>query len=200
VRAVAVRLRGALCLAAVLLAAVPGGRANPLYYLYYSFDVPLVLPGISLSEEGTRETYSGTLRGSLGGLPVRQATFTYWTGANREVGGGTFSLSTPAGQTQGGQILMSTSGTRTTLLFFATYLGTHLEFRLSSEGPLLGGAGVVERGLAQTGFGSHEEYLAAVRRAVASLPADVRDAIVAQADSNLRLVAEYQSTSPPRTP
>lgn len=192
----AIRVAGALCLATVLLVAVPTGRANSPYYLYYRFEVPLVLPGISLSEEGTRETYSGTLRGSLGGLPVREARFTYWTGANRTVGGGTFSLATSAGQTHDGRILMSTSETQTTFLFFATYLGTHLEFRLTSESPLLGGTGVVEQGLAETGFGSHAEYLAAVRRAVASLPADVRESIITQADSNLRLVAEYQSTSP----
>lgn len=191
-------LLGCLAVLAVALLPSPGAPARSPYYLYYSFEVPPVMPGLSLSEEGTRQTYTGTLRGSLGGLPLRSATFTYWTGASRAVGGGTFSLSTAAGETREGTILMSTVGEQTTLLFFATYLGTHLEFTLTSAGPLLGGIGVVRQGLALTGFGSHDEYLAAVRRAVSSLPPDIRDSVVAQADTNRALVAAYQQRTASR--
>jgi hypothetical protein len=93
---------------------------------------------------------------------------------------------------------MSTGGARTTLLFFGVYLGTRLEFSLTSDSPQVGGAGVTATGLARTGFASHDEYMAAVRAAVASVPAETRAGIIAQADANPRLVSEYQQRAAPR--
>ncbi len=187
-------LPAAVCVGAIaaLLAAQPGMPALPSYALYYSFEIPLALPAITLGDEGARKTYAGTLRGSLGGLPLRAASFSYGTGASAGAGGGTFSLATAAGEVRDGRILMTTDGARTTLLFFGIYLGTRLEFSITSDSQQVGGTGVTAAGLARTGFASHDDYMAAVRQSVASLPAETRDQIISQADANPRLVRDYQ--------
>lgn len=180
------------------LGAAPRALALPSYPLFYTFQIPLATPGVTFGDEGARTTYTGTLRGSLGGLPVRSASFTYGPGASTQVGGGTFSLVTAAGAVRDGRILMSTDGARTTLLFFGVYLGTRLEFSLTSDEPQVGGAGATATGLARTGFASHDEYMAAVRAAVASLSAETRAGVIAWADANPRLVSEYQHRVAPR--
>ena len=172
------------------------GAALPSYPLYHSFQIPLALPAITFQDEGTRTLYTGTLRGTLGGLPLLSASFTYGAGASKVAGGGTFSLATAAGEIRNGQILMTVDGERTTLLFFGIYLGTRLEFTLTSDRPQIGGSGVAATGLARTGFGSHEAYMAAVRRAADSLPPSTRDEILAEADTNLRLVSGYEQKPP----
>ena len=172
------------------------GAALPSYPLYHSFQIPLALPAITLQDDGARTLYTGTLRGTLGGLPLLSASFTYGPGASKSAGGGTFSLATAAGEVRSGQILMTVDGERTTLLFFGIYLGTRLEFTLTSDRPQIGGSGVAAAGLARTGFSSHEAYMAAVRRAADSLPPSTRDEILAQADTNLRLVSGYEQKAP----
>jgi hypothetical protein len=181
---------------ALLAPAAPAG-ALPSYPLYYSFQIPLALPGISVQEDGARTTYAGTLRGTLGGLPLRSATFTYGPGASTAVGGGTFSLATAAGDVRDGQILMTSDGERTTLLFFGIYLGSRLEFAVTSSRQQIGGAGVTATGLARTGLATHEAYMAAVRKGVDALPSSARDEILAQADTNLHLVGEYEQKPVP---
>jgi len=91
-----------------MLSSLPLVARLPSYPLFYSFEIPLALPGLLLADEGTQKTYTGALRGSLGGLPLRAATYTYGTHANKLAGGGTFSLTTAAGTTRDGQILMTT--------------------------------------------------------------------------------------------
>lgn len=182
---------------AVTLPAGPLGAVGPPYQLYYSFEIPLSLPGLVLADEGTQKTYTGTLKGALGGLPVRAATYTYGPGASRTAGGGTCSLTTAAGSIQNGRILMTTDGKRTTLLFFGLYLGTRIEFTIIAEGTQIGGTGVTASGLAPTGFSSHDEYMGAVRSAAASLPAAEREQLVSQADTNPRLVSEFQQRVSP---
>lgn len=172
------------------------GAALPSYPLYHSFQIPLALPAITFQDEGARTLYTGTLRGTLGGLPLLSASFTYGPGPSKAAGGGTFSLATAAGEVRNGQILMTVNGERTTLLFFGVYLGTRLEFTLSSDRPQIGGSGVAATGLARTGFGSHEAYMAAVRRSADALPPSTRDEILAQADTNLRLVSGYEQKPP----
>lgn len=185
-----------LAVAIAMLAPTTPATALPAYPLYYSFQVPLALPGMTLQEDGARTTYTSTLRGTLGGLPLRSATFTYGPGASKSVGGGTFRLETAAGDVRNGQILMTSDGERTTLLFFGTYLGSRIEFTLTSDRQQIGGAGVAAAGLARTGFAAHEAYMAAVRKVVEALPASARDEILAQADTNLRLVGEFQQKPP----
>ncbi len=183
---------------AAVLPAGPLGAAGPPYQLYYAFDVPLALQGFVLSDSGTQTTYSGTLKGALGGLPVRAATFTYGTGASKTAGGGTFSLATAAGTIRNGQIFMTTDGKHTTLLFFGLYLGTRIEFTIIADSPQIGGLGVTASGLAPTGFRSHEEYMAALQSAAAALPAGDRERLISQGDANPRLVSEYQQKPIPR--
>lgn len=176
----------------------PQALALPSYTLYYSFQIPLALPGVSMQDSGTRTTYGGTLRGTLGGLPLRSATFTYGPGASKAAGGGAFSLATGAGGIQDGQILMTNDGERTTLLFFGIYLGSRLEFIVTSDRQQIGGSGVTAAGLARTGFATHEAYMAAVRKGAEALPSQAREELIAQADTNLRLVGEYEQR--PSTP
>ena len=188
--------RSILAIAVVVLAPASPGAALPSYPLYYSFQIPLALPGITLQEDGSRTIYTGTLRGTLGGLPIRSASFTYGPRASASVGGGTFTLATAVGDVQGGQILMTSDGERTTLLFFGIYLGSRLEFALASDRQQIGGSGVTATGLARTGFATHDAYMAAVRKVGEALPPSTRDEILAQADQNLRLVGEYQQKPP----
>lgn len=182
----------ALLAASGALWRAPQAQALPSYTLYYAFQIPLALPGLSLQDGGARTTYGGTLRGTLGGLTLRSATFTYGPGASKGAGGGTFSLTTGAGDVRDGQILMTSDEERTTLLFFGIYLGSRLEFTLTSDRQQIGGSGVTAAGLARTGFAAHEAYMAAVRKGVEALPSPAREDIIAQADTNLRLVGEYE--------
>lgn len=193
--AVAVVGAGILAVAPVRLDRASG---QPEYTLYYSFEVPLSIPGIALSDDGTKQTYNGTLRGTLGGIPVTEAKYTYASGASKRAGGGMFAITTKAGSVKDGQILMTSDGKQTTLLFFGIYLGARLSFSLTGSGEQIGGTGVRVSGLAETNFRSHEQYAAAIRDAIAALPPAARDQLVGQADQNPRLVREYQQRSAPR--
>ena len=183
--------------------------AQPSYSLYFDLRIPLVLPGLSVTDtepqtpviggvipppgtatENVQTFYAGTFTGgTLGGVSVRGGNFRYGPGASKSAGGGTFSLTTDAG-TINGQILMTTDGTRTTLLFFGMYLGARIEFSLTTQGMLIGGLGYAATGLAPTGFASHNDYVSAVQKAVASGPQAQQ--IVAAAETNARLVRDYQ--------
>ena len=192
----------AAIIAAGVLVAAPHGldraSAQPEYALYYSFDVPLSILGLALSGDGTKRTYNGTLRGTLGGVLITEARYTYANGASERAGGGTFTMTTKAGAVRDGQILMTSDGKQTTLLFFGTYLGTRLSFSLTGGGEQIGGTGITNSGLAETTFPSHEHYIQAIREAATPLPQAARDQLLAQADQNPRLVREYQQRSVPR--
>jgi hypothetical protein len=185
------------------------GAQEEEYPLFFRFEVPPAIPGLTIIQDRsltlpvvqqaqgtTKRTMNGTLRGTLGGLPIVQAEYTYIGGASSQAGSGTFSLSTKAGAVQNGQILMTTDGKQTTLLFLGTYLGTHLSFSLVGDSVQFGGTDVVMTGLAATDFPSHERYEAAVREATAALPAADQQRILAQADQNPRLVRDYQQHPP----
>jgi hypothetical protein len=58
---------------------------------------------------------------------------------------------------------------------------------------MIGGEGYQANGLAPTGFASHDAYMAAVQKAVSSDAA--RQQIMAAADTNPRLVRDYQEHS-----
>ncbi len=195
-------LVAAAVLAAGFLAVAPAGldwaSGQPEYSLYYSFDVPLSIPGIALSDDGTKRTYNGTLRGTLGGIPVTESRYTYTNGVSTRAGGGTFSMITKAGPVRNGQILMTNDGKQTTVLFFGTYLGAHLSFSISGAGDQIGGTGVTSTGLAETNFRSHEHYIQAIREATTTLPQGARDQLLTQADQNPRLIREYQQRPAPR--
>ena len=166
------------------------------YALYYSFDVPPLITGIAASEDGEKRTYIGTLRGTLGGLPVTEAKYTYSTGASPKAGGGTFSLTTKAGPVKDGRVLMTSDGRQTTLLFVGQYLGASVSFSVTGASDQVGGGATTASGLAETNFRSHEQYVTAVRNAAAALPAAEREQVASQADQNLRLVRDYQQRSP----
>ena len=180
------------------------------YALFFRFEVPPAIPGLTIiqdqptldlpivqeSKGTTKRTMNGTLRGTLGGLPIIEAAYTYTTGASDKAGSGAFSLSTKAGAVETGRILMTSDGKKTTLLFLGTYLGTHLSFSLVGDAPQFGGTDVVMSGLAETDFSSHERYAAAIRAAVATLPSPAQQEIMAQADQNPRLVRDYQQHPP----
>jgi hypothetical protein len=185
-----------------ILATAPVGldRASgqPEYALFYNFEVPLSVPGIALSDDGTKQTFNGTLRGTLGGIPLTQGRYTYANGASKLAGGGTFAMITKAGTVKDGQILMTSDGKQTTLLFFGLYLGARVSFSITGSGEQIGGTGVSATGLAETNFRSHEQYVTAIREATTALPPAVRDQLVGQADQNPRLVRDYQQRSTPR--
>jgi hypothetical protein len=168
------------------------------YALYYSFDVPPLNTGITLTDEGEKRSYNGTLRGMLGGLPLTEAKYTYASGASPKAGGGTYSLTTKAGPVKDGRVLMTSDGNQTTLLFVGQYLGASLSFSLTGLSAQLGGGATRASGLAETNFRSHEQYVTAVRNAATALPAAEREQIAAQADQNLRLVRDYQQHAPSR--
>lgn len=183
-----------------LLIVPPAGldraAGQPEYALYYRFEVPLAIGGITLSEGGTKKTFNGTLRGSLGGIQIAEARYSYGNGASQRAGGGTFSMTTKGGAFKEGEILMTSDGRQTTLFFFGLYLGAHVSFSITGPEDQIGGSGVVATGLAETNFRSHEQYVAAVRDATAALPPAERDQIAAQADQNVRMVREYQQRAP----
>ena len=180
------------------------------YALFFRFEVPPAIPGLTIiqdqptldlpivqeSKGTTKRTMNGTLRGTLGGLAIVQAAYTYITGVGNHTGSGTFTLSTKAGAVDNGRILMTSEGQKTTLLFLGTYLGTHLSFSLVGDSAQFGGNNVVMTGLAETDFSSHERYAAAIREAIATLPGPVQQELLAQADQNPRLVRDYQQHPP----
>ena len=180
------------------------------YALFFRFEVPPAIPGLTIiqdqptldlpivqeSKGTTKRTMNGTLRGTLGGLAIVQAAYTYITGVGNHTGSGTFILSTKAGAVDNGRILMTSEGQKTTLLFLGTYLGTHLSFSLVGDSAQFGGNNVVMTGLAETNFSSHERYAAAIREAIATLPGPVQQELLAQADQNPRLVRDYQQHPP----
>ena len=180
------------------------------YALFFRFEVPPAIPGLTIiqdqptldlpivqeSKGTTKRTMNGTLRGTLGGLAIVQAAYTYITGVGNHTGSGTFTLSTKAGAVDNGRILMTSEGQKTTLLFLGTYLGTHLSFSLVGDSAQFGGNNVVMTGLAETNFSSHERYAAAIREAIATLPGPVQQELLAQADQNPRLVRDYQQHPP----
>ena len=180
------------------------------YALFFRFEVPPAIPGLTIiqdqptldlpivqeSKGTTKRTMNGTLRGTLGGLAIVQAAYTYITGVGNHAGSGTFTLSTKAGAVEKGRILMTSEGQKTTLLFLGTYLGTHLSFSLVGDSAQFGGTNVVMAGLAETDFSSHERYAAAIREAIATLPGPVQQELLAQADQNPRLVRDYQQHPP----
>ena len=180
------------------------------YALFFRFEVPPAIPGLTIiqdqptldlpivqeSKGTTKRTMNGTLRGTLGGLAIVQAAYTYITGVGNHAGSGTFTLSTKAGAVDNGRILMTSEGQKTTLLFLGTYLGTHLSFSLVGDSAQFGGNNVVMTGLAETDFSSHERYAAAIREAIATLPGPVQQELLAQADQNPRLVRDYQQHPP----
>ncbi len=177
----------------------PLGAAPAPYQLYFSFELPRTLEGMVMDKNGpTRKTYSGQFRGTFGGLPLREGNYTYAEGASAGAGGGACSLATAAGAIRRGEILMTTDGKRTTLICVGTYLGTHIEFTINTEGIPIGGVGVTASGLALTGFHSHEAYMTAVRAAAAPLPPETRSQVIAQADTNPRLVSAYEQRVSPR--
>lgn len=196
------RILAAVIGAMVLAVGSPGsdrawGQSDE-YPLYFRFDVPLSTPGITLTDDGQKNSYNGTLRGTLGGLPVTEAKYTYTTGASVKAGGGTFSMTTKAGPVKDGRVLMTSDGKQTTLLFVGQYLGASLSFSLTAASAQPGGGATTAAGLAETNFRTHEQYVAAIRNAVAALPPADREQIAAQADQNLRLVRDYQQRSPSR--
>lgn len=162
------------------------------YSLYYSFEVPRGRIGITHSDDGAKTTVNGSLHGTLGGIAVTDAKYSYANGASTRAGGGTFSMNTKAGQFKDGHILMTSDGKQTTLLFVGIYLGARVSFSLTGPGEQVGGGGVTATGLAESNFRSHEQYVAAVRNATSALLPAERDQIAGQADQNLRLVKEYQ--------
>jgi hypothetical protein len=184
------------CLLAVF-APPPQASGQDEYALYYRFDVPSAIVGLRLSDSGTKRTYTGSLRGTLGGLPVTDARYTYTEGASTRLGTGPFSMTTKAGPVRDGRVLMTNEGTQTTLLFFGTYLGAQLSFTLSGTGEQVGGSGVTADGLADTGFPSHDRYITAVQEATAALPKATREQVASQADLNVKLVREYQQRPAP---
>ncbi|HYM91761.1 MAG TPA: hypothetical protein VEW91_09025 [bacterium] len=193
------RRAGAVLAAAWLLAALlPQASGQPEYSLYYHFEIPLTVLGLTVTDDGTKRTYKGTLLGTLGGIPVTDSRYTYANGATAQAGGGTFSMTTRAGSVRDGQVLMTSDGTQTTLLFLGTYLGTDLSFSIVGTGDQIGGSGVTADGLAETTFRSHEHYIAAVQEATTAFPQAMRTQIIAQASQNPRLVREYQQRSTPR--
>lgn len=201
-------------ISAVVSAAGVGSRVagqEEQYPLFFRFEVPPALPGLTIIQDAppidflpveqtpqgtTKRTINGTLHGTLGGLPIVQAAYSYITGATNQSGSGTFTLSTKAGAVENGKILMTSEGQKTTLLFLGTYLGTHLSFSLVGEGLQFGGTNVVMTGLAETDFPSHEGYAAAIRAATAALPSPAQQEILKQADQNPGLVRDYQQHPP----
>jgi hypothetical protein len=187
-----------LCLAAAvgLTSAAGAARAAPSYPLYYVLEIPPVLTGYEMNDRGDKRLiYTSLLRGTLGGLAIETATLTMRPGASASAGGGEFALKTAAGAVKSGLILMTTDDRQTTLLFLGTYLGARLEFRMTGPTKDFGSATIATKGLAQTSFAAHGEYLAAVTQAVATLAPAARAQAITQADGNLRLVAAYQGAS-----
>jgi hypothetical protein len=185
-----------LCLCAGLAIAVHPTAvraAGPLYPLYYVMEMPPVLTGFEMDETQEKHTlYTGVLRGTLGGLPVQKATLILRPGASAGAGGGEFSLQTVAGAVKNGLVLMTTDKKQTSLWFSGIYLGARLAFRVAGPANNIAGATYAGKGLADTSFADHGNYLAAVTQGVASLTPVARAEAVAAADRNLGLVTGYR--------
>lgn len=187
-----------LCLALALGAAASprAARAAFLYPLYYSLEIPPVLTGYQIDDRGDKHLlYTSLIRGTLGGLAIESATVTLHPGASAGAGGGEFSLRTAAGAVKSGLILMTTDRRQTTMLFSGMYLGARLEFRMVGPTEGFGTATIATKGLADSSFVAHSEYVAAVTLAVANLTPAIRAAAITQADGNLRLVSAYQTAT-----
>lgn len=192
------RAVAALCAAAALtFAPAPRAvRAAPLYPLYYVLDIPPLLTGYEMDENHNKHLiYTSLLRGTLGGLPVESATLTLHPGASTGAGGGEFSLRTAAGPVKNGLILLTTDRTQTTLLFLGTYLGARLQFKMVAPTATFGTATISTKGLADTSFVAHSEYVAAVTLGVAGLAPAPRAQAITEAESNLRLVSAFQQAT-----
>lgn len=189
-----------LCLGAALaLGIVPGpARAAPSYPLYYVLEIPPVLTGYEMDDQQNRHiVYTGLLRGTLGGLPIQKATLTLHPGASSGAGGGEFALQTTAGAVTSGLILMTGDARQTSLWFSGTYLGARLEFHVTGAAKDFGATTIAAKGLAETSFAAHGEYLAAVTQAVANLSPAARAEAISEADRNPALVSAYQRTAGP---
>jgi hypothetical protein len=200
------RVAAAAALAATL-ALVPAAhpvRAQSSYLLYYTLAIPPLLMGYESScptdqpdaicAPQDRRIYTGTLSGSIGGLQIQRATVTYRPGASRSAGGGEFALQTAAGTIDKGLILMTSDGRQVTLLFFGTYLGARIQFRVVSPAADFPTGTVDAKGVADTSFAGHSDYIEAVTKSVANLAPAVKTAVIEQANSNPALVASYQRT------
>jgi hypothetical protein len=176
-----------------------GAQAAPIYPLYYAFEIPPVLTGYELIEQGDKHLlYTGVLRGTLGGLPVQKATMTLRPGASAGFGGGEFSLQTAAGAVKSGLILMTSDQKQMSLWFSGMYLGARLAFRVVGRASDFGTATFAAKGLADSSFADDGAYVAAVTQAVANLPPAARAEAIADADRNLNLVSGYrQETGTP---
>jgi len=201
------RIIAAVAAAAALALVPPAGpaRAQSPYLLYYAVAIPPLLMGYQSScpqnepdaicQPDERVLYTGQLSGSIGGLPIQRGTLTYRPGASKGAGGGEFALQTPAGTIQKGLILMTSDGQQVTLLFFATYLGARIQFRLTSAVKNFPGETLDAKGVAETSFAGHGDYIDAVTKGVAKLPIAARAAAIGQANGNPVLVSSYQRTS-----
>ncbi len=185
----------ALCAAALMLAP-RGVQAAISYPLYYALEIPPVLTGYELDDQQNRHlVYTSLLRGTLGGLAVDSGTVTLHPGASAAAGGGQFTLRTAAGSVKDGLILLTTDRKETTLVFLGTYLGARLQFKMTGPTETFGTAAISAKGLAETNFVAHTEYVAAVTLGVAGLPPAARAQAITAAESNLRLVTAYQATT-----
>ncbi|HEV2283151.1 MAG TPA: hypothetical protein VGX75_12265 [bacterium] len=170
-------------------------RAAPLYPLYYSLEIPPLLTGYQMDDQQNKHLlYTGLIRGTLGGLAIDSAAVTLHPGASAGAGGGEFTLRTAAGAVENGLILMTTDRRQTTLLFSGMYLGVRLEFHMVGPTKGFGSVTIATKGLADTSFVAHSEYVAAVTQAVANLAPAIRAQTITEADGNLRLVTAYQTT------
>jgi hypothetical protein len=186
-----------LAVLTALATMAPAGRAAlPSYPLYYVFQIPAVNPTFAITDTGSSTTYTGKFTGTFGGLPILTGSYSYGGETGKPIGGGWFTLVTDAGAVHDTNLLMTIQNEKTTVLFFGTYLGTHVEFKLDSPGVAIIGSTQQAAGLADTGFPSQDAYVTAVQTAVSSLPAAARDQLIAQANANLRLVTEYQQQQP----
>lgn len=192
------RALAVLC-AAAALTFVPVARAvhaATLYRLFYALDIPPLLTGYELDESQNKHLiYTSLLRGTLGGLPIDSATLTLHPGASAGVGGGEFSLRTPAGPVKDGLILLTTDRAQTALVFLGTYLGARLQFKMVAPTATFGTGTISTKGLADTSFVADSEYVAAVTLGVAGLAPAPRAQAITGAESNLRLVSGYQQTT-----
>jgi hypothetical protein len=210
------RLRVALALAAIAslapLAAGPAraqSEAQSGYLLYYAVQIPPLLKGYSstdctgdqaqipgaLCQSQEHAIYTGELNGTLGGLPIQRATLTFRPGASSDAGGGEFALQTAAGAIEKGIFLMTTDGRQTTLVFFGTYLGARIQFHLSGAAKDFPLGTLDAKGVAQTNFSGHTDYIAAVTKGVANLPQAAKAQVIGQANGNPVLVSAYQRTT-----
>lgn len=186
----------ALCITAALILAPRGVDAAISYLLYYAIEIPPVLTGYEMDDQQNRRVvYTSVLRGTLGGLAVDSGTLALHPGASAAAGGGQFTLRTAAGSVKDGLILLTTDRKQTTLVFLGTYLGARLQFKMMGPTENFGTATISGKGLADTSFVAHSEYVAAITLGVAGLAPAARAQAITAAESNLRLVTAYQAAT-----